>query len=528
MANHLTSKTDLNPLIDEIKTIMVTYIPDFEKRFVIDVTQAAIDEVRAEKSFEIRTARALVFGETGVGKTTTINYLLNNPVFPTSGELSCTKSLACGEHAGGLIVYDSPGLGDEAGLENVTRTVLGIEQLPDEPIDQITLLDITTNNTEGPSTYIELTYSAFAEEISAEFYEHHQTNIKAKQFNVTDFATWSADHFDFFVFVTSSMRGLPTPIAKVLQTFDKVHQGQTILFKVFNVFNRAYQAEVEQLKPAIKKKFEQGIERSHKYDLTKAEQWFIIDSQTGDGVESLIQAFAETLPLEILRNLNQVVKLEYSHLIQQKIVDYFFDYVTHVACLLAVFRVDYATQGERFLQFAIDSILTMANFMFSGQGQIVSAEMLDDITGELEFSKRRLVYKDEVTKRKKENFLLNMVDKLGKRIKPSFSAYDQLGAYELEPQRVPQAEYFTIGGVEAIQITLALGLMVNTLHQDNDEADDSNWELHRRAVEANINYSVRRQLAHLISQARETEDSTEKLRLAQALYTHVRPLMMVE
>ena len=107
---------DLSPLVLEIEAVMSTYIPDFGRKFSLDFTAAAIDEVREEKVFAIRTARALVFGETGVGKTTTINFLLNNPIFPTSGELSCTKSLACGEHSGGLIFYDSPGLGDEEGL----------------------------------------------------------------------------------------------------------------------------------------------------------------------------------------------------------------------------------------------------------------------------------------------------------------------------------------------------------------------------------------------------------------------------
>lgn len=527
--------TEMQTVIQEIQNIMSAYIPDFDDRFSVNFMDVAISQVRAEKSFEINTARALVFGETGVGKTTTINYLLNSPIFPTSGELSCTKSLACGEHEGGLIFYDSPGLGDVEGLENVTRVALGIEQLEDEAIDHLTLIDITAKREEGPPEYDILPYEAYADEISASFYNEHQANIVGKQFELTAFQEWANTHFDFFVFVTSSNRGLPTPVARILRAFDQQNQNRLKLFKLFNVFGGRYQADEAALDSGIKNKYQQAQERSHKYELTDPDSWFLIDSQTGQGVDRLIQAFADTLPVEVLRSLNQVVKEQYTHLIRERIGAYFFDYTAHVASLLAVLPVDYATQGQRFLTFTIDSIITMARFMFTGHTEkTVSAKILDEIVRELEFSKRRMTYTDRVAKRKKENTLLNMVDWLGKNINPQFDAYDQFQAYEDEPVRVAQETYFTVGGIDAIHLTLALGLTIYALHHQTEAGDLSPAELEtlletsRRTVESNTGYKLRSELVRLIRDARYQETKEAKLELATELFTHVRPLISLE
>ena len=522
---------DIDILVQEIEKMMSAYIPDFEQKFSANFKEAAINEVREEKSFEIRTARALVFGETGVGKTTTINYLLDSPIFPTSGELSCTKSLACGEHEGGLIFYDSPGLGDEEGLENVTRTVLGIEPLEDEPIDSITLIDITAQNEEGPADYTPLAYDAFADEISPEFYAARQDHIVGKKFNLAAFQRWAADHFDFFVFVASSNRGLPTPIAKIIQAFDR---RQKTLFKVFNVFNGQFRDNIDDLPPAVRNKFEQAIERSHKYNLTGPDDWLMIDSRTGDGVAALIKSFAEALPLDVLRSLNQVVKQQYTHLIEQKIDAYFFDYTAHIAALMAIFPVDHSEQGERFLKFTLDSIVTMARFMFAGHGDIFGTRLVDEMIDELEFSKKRTKITPPVSRKKKDSFLLKIVDRMGKNLNPDFDAYDKFDAYEPDEKPTEGEVYFAVGGVDAIQLILGLGLTLQHLYRQETRSElsvtelDSLLEANRRLVEANMGYRMRSKIIEVTRLAGNRTAQADKLTMASELFAYVRPLTAIE
>ncbi len=123
---------DRTAAMQQVRRQMSDLIPGFDTKFPEDFRDKLICDVRDEKIFTLRTARALVFGRTGVGKTTTINYLLEAPVFPATGQLTCTRSLAAGEHRNGLIFYDSPGLGDEPYQHNVTCAALGLPQIDDE------------------------------------------------------------------------------------------------------------------------------------------------------------------------------------------------------------------------------------------------------------------------------------------------------------------------------------------------------------------------------------------------------------
>jgi hypothetical protein len=524
-------KANLADIVAEIQQIMSGYIPDFAEKFSTNVKEAAIEAIRAERSFAIRPARALVFGETGVGKTTTINYLLSNPIFPTSGELSCTKSLACGQHQGGLIFYDSPGLGDDEGLENVTRAALGLDYLADEPIETVTLLDITAKNEEGPADYVVLPYTAFQAEISADFYQAHQAQIVAKQFELATFEAWAAANFDFMVFVTSSQRGLPSPIAKILSAFEQRRPARLPWFKVYNVFGGQYNGEVASLEAGSRSKFEQAQARSQQFGLTGPEQWFIIDSQSGVGVAELIRAMAEALPLEVLRSLTQVVKARYSHLIEEKIASYFFDYTAHVAALLAVFPVDHAEQGERFLKFALDSLLTMARFMFARPGKGLAAGLVNELAGELEFSKRRAVYQEEVHKRKKASLLLNLADKVGKQVNRNFDAYAEFNGYEIEQRRVAQETYFAVGGVDAIQLILGLGLTLTMVHHPTEAANwspahfQSMLEANRRVIEANLAFHARSNIIRLTRNAAGRPGRAEKRQMAAELYPTIRAVL---
>lgn len=524
---HTNSQSAAEIAVREIEKVMSAYIPNFEAKFSTNFKESAVNEVRRERSFEIKTARALVFGETGVGKTTTINYILNSPIFPTSGELSCTKSLACGEHAGGLIFYDSPGLGDEEGLENVTRAALGIEPLEDEPVDQITLIDITGSHAEGPADFQTLPYEAFADEISPQFYQTHHDKIAAKRFDAAAFQEWAADQFDFYVFVTSSQRGLPTPIAKTLQAFDRQHKR---LFKVFNVFGDNYQEEVSELEPSIKNKYEQAVERSKKYRLTQPEAWHLIDSQSGAGLAALIRSFAEALPVDVLRSLTRVIKEQHAHLIDEKIDAYFFDYTAHIAALVAVFPIDHSEQGERFLKFTLDSIVTMARFMFAGQGEVFATRLIDDMIDELEFSKKRTKYVEQVSRKKKDNMLVRLIDRMGKNLDRDFDAYEKLNAYETEQEKVAGETYFAVGGVDAIQLILGLGLTLHGLYRSRSQSDlsvralESMLEANRRIVEANMGYRLRSKIIEVTRLAGSRPSREEKRQMADDLFPYVRPL----
>ena len=115
--------------VKKIRNMMGDFIPGFDTKFPENASEKLISTIREEKLFLINTARAIVFGRTHVGKTTIINHLLNNPIFPTAGHLTCTLSIACGEHEGGLIFFDSPGIGDVRYQQNITRIILGMEQL---------------------------------------------------------------------------------------------------------------------------------------------------------------------------------------------------------------------------------------------------------------------------------------------------------------------------------------------------------------------------------------------------------------
>ena len=514
-------------ILKEIAEVMSGYIPQFDQKFILDFDQNAINEVRQEKTFEIQSARALVFGETGVGKTTTINYLLDSPVFPTSGELSCTKSLACGEHKGGLVFYDSPGLGDEAALENVTRIALGIPPLDEEPLETVSLLDITAHNQEGPALYETLAYADFEDEISQSFYQDHQDHIQGKAFKVEDFSAWASDNFDFYIFVSSSNRGLPTPIARVLQAFDQVPAHQGKLFKVFNVFDQQYQAEDEALPQAIRNKYQQAIDRSHKYGLYQADAWFLIDSQAGHGLEALIKAFAQALPLDVLRSLTQVVQKRYTHLIQEKLASYFFDYTAHIAALLAVFPVNHQTQGLQFFRFALDSMLTMARFVFADQANPAATQIVEDIVAQLEFSKKRKVYVEPRTPESSGGFLSRLLQQLGRN-----TAKAHPDAMPI--QREAGETYFAVGGVDAIQVILAFGLTLQALHQTPQYRSSDLTQVEalleqcRRFIEAQMGYRAKSQIITQTRVRPEESAQAEKLASAKALYPIIRPLMTFE
>lgn len=505
-------------IMQEIRNLMSKLIPDFDAKFPVNAKTKLISEIRDEKIFQVNKARALVFGETGVGKTTTINFLLDTPIFPTTGELSCTKSLASVEHKGGLIVYDSPGLRDDEALENVTRSVLGVGLIEAQPVSYISLIDITSEHLEGPSNYSLLHYEQYSDQISKTFYEKHQRQIVCKRFDVNEFSEWAAKNIDFFVFVASSEKSLPVSIAKLLSKLSNTHKSKSKLFKVFNIFHGHYKESCEQLAPRTKTTYTQILKRSEEFELDDPTHWLMIDSSNGHGIVALIAAFAASLPPDILRSLEQVIKREYAHLIHEKLESLFLDYVTRVASVVSVFPADYETDGEDLLHFTTASIITMAEFFLSLPGQFIDSDVIDEFVNDLKSKSEKRRY------RKESMLVQNRTDNWLKNVWRDISGTHEMKRVEAS---VFDSYYTAIGGVKAIKLVLSLGLTLRNLYSDEGRSiiiDDlremlkTNLQIVQESFDSSNIYV---QLKPLLVRAGKKVDKDEKLDLSNEIYKHL-------
>lgn len=468
--NQLTIiENQVDKAMQEIKELMSVFIPNFDEKFPEDFQDKLLSEIRNEYLFKLQVSRAFVFGRTGAGKTTTINHLLDNEIFPTTGVLSCTRSLASGEHKGGLIFYDSPGIGDEPLPENVTRASLSINQLNEDKTNIIQLIDITSGNTEGPSTsYKRLSYEEFKDEISSKYYSENKERIMVKQFPLTDFQQWASNKFDFMVFVMNSVNGLGTNEQKFIHDLYNAKGHQIKLFKVMNVLGGKYEANIDKLEAGIKKRFDQAIDRLSKKNLPDADKWLVIDAANGSGIDKLIQAFADILPAHILKHLEHVVRAKYSHLIHEKIKNIFFDYIARVACLVAVFPVDYTAKEKNLMIFSIKSMVIMAEFLFTQTSKNIPTNILDEMISELQKSKYRTRYEKET---KYEPILtgIRFID----WIKDKIGWLD----YEIIETNTPSYSYAGIGGIDAIELTIAIGSALYEIYNKTNIDEISQHQL---------------------------------------------------
>ena len=376
----------------------------------------------------------LVFGYTGVGKTTTINFLMGTPIFPTSGELSCTRSLSAGvsirssrgavgrlrssatecesrshrfteylpagEHESGLTFYDSPGTGDEWAVENVTRVALNIAQLQEEQVREIPLIDLTPKGLAGPGEYRARTYEDFKDEINADYY-HSTNNPIALKSSLTDkFGEWAHDRFDFLVFMTSSEHGLNDREARLLEELHNARGGEINIFKVYNVMSPSYDGNDTALDERSKNRLEQAKSRLRNRGLPDADRWIVLNSMTGVGVSDLIKAFAESLPVEVLKTLYQTIDERFSHEIEEGLARRYLDYAEHAAAVLAVLPVDYQHDGHDFLQYTLASLITVAEYVFSGERGQVDPKVLDDMIDKLRGNKRQVQHETYYKKKK--------------------------------------------------------------------------------------------------------------------------------
>ncbi len=506
----------------EIKKLMSEYIPNFDDLFLDNFQDKLISELRNENLFRIKTARTFVFGQTRAGKTTTINYLLSNSIFPATGKLSCTRSLACGEHKGGLTFYDSPGVDDIPEPENVTRSALLLNQIDEGKIDKIRLIDITTKKEEGPSKYREVPYVEFEDEIIPSYYAQHKAEIIVKEFPLHIFQQWASDKFDFLVFIMNSSNGIRYSQQKLIRDLYLTRGREIKLFKVMNVWDGKYRENAEELDSSIKALFDESKRRLREDNIPDADKWFIIDSIHGSGIDKLVQAFADTLPVHVLKQLEQVVKDDYSHLIHRKIETLFLDYVAHVACLVAVFPVDYYIDKENLIEFAIKSLIVMAEFMFSTKRKKVSTKILDDMISKLKASKENIPRYSTVTKEVIIGYEEKPTGNLLIDIWRSITGTHETFAVIEKTQEREISEYSSgIGGIQAIELTTAIGLTLRTIYNRSDNLTEISDNVFKKEI-VNSRSSIKQRNSIIESLRIAGRHANKRLGIKQDIYPSVR------
>jgi GTP-binding protein EngB required for normal cell division len=492
--------------MNTLKSILAQYIPEF------NIPGNIIDDTTKEHAFKLRPARAIIFGHTSVGKTTTINKLLARDIFSATGQLTCTRSLAAAQHKGGLIFYDSPGIGDEPEQENIARVALGLPQLEEDRVSTVRLLDLTEMHQEGPKKFTSLSYVDYSDEIrGGPSNKDIAKEIVGKSFPLAQFQNWRSQHpFDFAVFLTNSEIGLPVPESRLLKDFYQAHPNIT-MFKVFNVFHNRYKSNIDELDTGVKNKLNQAQDRLKKYGLKDYNQWIVIDSRNGHGMEAFVQSFADCLPVDVLKNLTQVIKQEYSHLIQKKFDQYFFDYLAHVASLVAVFPVDHSEGRTKFLNLTLESLAIIAEFMSPDKNAQAARPLVNDIINQIE---RRSTRSQSVSVKQYRW--------------PGFleSAQELFGLYGYQKHKV--GEYSGVGGINSIKRVLSLGLVIRELFKGHSESElesllrSSNEEIDPRIDE------IASEIKPITRKAGRQFDKDEKVKLSQELYPHIRKLLAEE
>lgn len=123
---------------------------------------------------------------------------------------------------------------------------------------------------------------------------------------------------------------------------------------------------------------------------------------------------------------------------------------------------------------------------------------------------------------------------MGKNLNPDFDAYDKFDAYEPDEKPTEGEVYFAVGGVDAIQLILGLGLTLQHLYRQETRSElsvtelDSLLEANRRLVEANMGYRMRSKIIEVTRLAGNRTAQADKLTMASELFAYVRPLTAIE
>jgi hypothetical protein len=511
----------------KIRKIMAEFIPKFEQLFPDDLESRIVKQLRESKVFRIHTKRALVVGRTGAGKTTTINRLFEQEILPTAGQLTCTSCLACGEHRDGLILYDSPGIGDDEAAEDVARIACGLPQIG-SPLERLKLIDLTPARSEGPARSNVHSIEEFQDQINLDYYRNNAGSISFKSFSVDDFRQWAS--FDFLIFVLNTTSGLPISDLRFLANTIKVASERGIqIFKVINVFDGTFKGSIAMLTPEANAKVQQAKQRLDQklteQGITHSGPWLLLNSRSGEGVDRLISALADALPDDALRTLERTLRTDYQHLIRGRLEARFFDYVARVAALVGVFPADYETQGIDLLEFAIQSILVTAEYLL-GRGKVSFAtDVIDEMVSDLQDDREKTAYRTVARE----------------VIVPTGSVWvdgwrDLWGEHEkkIVYERVPDDTYYDIGGKKAIRLALAIGLTLRELFRDAENEARIHGKTLRKRIAGNMEI-VRDRLKRcnldaikeILEDARDLEGKKKKKRAREAenLWKELRPVL---
>ena len=434
---------------------------------------------------------------------------MGQEVFPASGQLTCTRSLAAAQHKEGLIFYDSPGIGDELQQENITRVALGVKQLEKERVNTIRLLDITETNQEGPGDFKKLSYKDYADEIKDSFINGSKRNISGKEFQLDRFQEWQSQYpFDFAVFLTSSERGLPVADSELITEFYHIHQTSNIkMFKVFNVFHNRYKSNTEELDSEVMNKFSQAKDRLKKAGLKDYDQWITIDSKNGCGLEAFVKGFADCLPVEVLKSLSQVLKEEHIHLIQDKIDQYYFDYLAYIASLIAVFPVDHSEGRIKLLKLSLESLTIVAEFMSPDKNAQEARPLVNQVINQITMKSTRATY--EFTKKFRWRWFLKF--------------QDFFDLYTLEKSKV--GEYSGVGGIHSIRRILPLGLVINQLFRGHSANElEALSKDNTKKIDPLVD-KLSGEINRIIRVAGRQSGKDRRIELSEELYPHIRQLL---
>ena len=528
----LTSESALVPqeyeAMKKIRKIMAEFIPEFEQLFPNDLEAKIVKQLRESEVFRIHTKRALVVGRTGAGKTTTINRLFEQEILPTAGQLTCTSCLACGEHRAGLILYDSPGIGDEEAAEDVARIACGLPQIG-SPLERLKLIDLTPARSEGPTRSNVHLIEEFQDQINPDYYRNNAGSISFKSFSVDDFRQWAS--FDFLIFVLNTTTGLPLHDLRFLTDTIKVASEQGIqVFKVINVFDGTFQGTITTLAPGANAKVEQAKQRLDQklteQGITHPGPWLLLNSRSGEGVDRLISALADSLPDDVLRTLERTLRTDYQHLIRGRLEARFFDYVARVAALVGVFPADYETQGIDLLKFASQSILVTAEYLLARGKVSFATDDIDEMVSDLQDDREKTTYRT-VTR--------EVIVRTGSAWRDGWRDLWDTHEKKIVHERVPDDTYYDIGGKKAIRLALAIGLTLRDLFRDaEDEARIKGTTLKKR-IAGNMEM-VRDRLKRrcdtdaikeILEDARDLEGKKKKKRAKEAenLWEELRPAL---
>ncbi|MEI6758013.1 MAG: TIR domain-containing protein [Chlorobium sp.] len=454
----------MNTVLDVLKK----YIPEYAN-LQANIKDLVLNKVKDENIFHHHPSRVFIVGRTNAGKTTLINLMLDKNVFPTSHELSCTKTIACGSHKNGLIFYDSPGIGDNPKQENITRATLHLDQLQTDVVDHIILIDISEKNNEGPDVFDIVTPDEIAGEISGEINndvlvlkkKSEKIKIAIKKFRVDDFQAWSKDKFNFIIFVMSSDHSLFWQDAIFLRDLYNKRQDKSIIFKVINI----HSAEAKTLQayrddPEIKRQIDEANNRI-KIDLE--DEWLLVNAMHGVGVEKIISAFCEKLPVEVIKQFQKIINIQYSDIIYEKLLSVYFDCVARIASLVGCHKVNYKIHGENLLSYSINSLLVMSSYLFEGSIDNFPKAAIKTLIEKLKHE--RYTWKEVTSEIMVQEKKWVQVKK-SSGVKLVDEAMDFLGVRPYKSKEVEEKVakeitedkwYYQHGGITAIEFTIAFG-----------------------------------------------------------------------